>query len=205
MRSDLSFRVESTFHLPYTVLYEFAHEALVWHLKLPYLSQNFIVPLHLKACGVLDADLVIVLDDFHLVQENSAVKDVINFILRSAIPGLHLVLISRVSIALELSHLKGQQQLLEVTSAELAFSLRETARLFKDFLLQTSILTCLQASFCDHWLGIDVSQCILTLLSSRHLVVHLSDSKSGGYVYHHMFRVYLQNRTCRVFISTIIS
>ncbi len=64
----------------------------------------------------------------------------------------------------------------------------------KDFLLRTSILTRLHASFCDQWLGIDASQSILTHLATHHLFIQKQVGQGDGYVYHHLFRIFLQNR-----------
>ena len=64
----------------------------------------------------------------------------------------------------------------------------------KDFLLQTSILTRLRASFCDKWLEIDASQRILTHLAKNHLFLEKDGVEGGGYVYHNLFRIFLHKK-----------
>ena len=228
----------------------------------------------LECC--LDTKLVLVLDNFHWVQDSDTIKNVLNFILRHVPPEIHMVLISRGSIPLTLSRLKAQQQLLELTSADLVFSREETALLckeifqvqwdrdlldrmhdltggwvsglalfhhafhdlskgdilecldqpyplpdpvadyleeevfsplaseIKDFLLQTSILTRLRAPFCDKWLEIDASQRILTHLANNHLFVKKESVDGSEYVYHNLFRIFLQKKLATLSSPEII-
>ncbi len=85
----------------------------------------------LEAC--LETDLILVLDDVHWVKESEAVNAVLNFLLRHSSSFLHMVLISRASIPLSLSRLKAQQQVIEISAADLVFSGEETALLFKEY------------------------------------------------------------------------
>jgi DNA-binding SARP family transcriptional activator len=214
----------------------------------------------------LDKDLVLVLDDFHWVQASEAVKALLNFFLRHGSSAFHLVLISRAFIPLSLSRLKAQRQLLEIRSADLVFSRKETALLFKErfqvkwdrnlldrmyeltqgwvsgltlfyyafqdlgmedirkclnlphplpdpvadyleeevfsqlsseiknFLVQTSILMPLKASFCDKFLNIDGSQKMLRHLACFHVFIQKEIPGRDGYVYHMLFGSFLQKK-----------
>ncbi len=77
----------------------------------------------------LDGDLIIILDNFHLVQDSADIREALKFILKYVTASVHLVLISRLSIRLPLSRLKAQRQLLEITQDDLIFSREETVRL----------------------------------------------------------------------------
>ncbi|MEJ2040364.1 MAG: hypothetical protein P8X55_15770, partial [Desulfosarcinaceae bacterium] len=78
----------------------------------------------------LDQDLVLVLDECHWIQGSDAVNAALTFFLRQAPSAFHMVLISRASVPLSFSRLKAQRQVLEITSADLAFSCEEAALLF---------------------------------------------------------------------------
>ena len=65
---------------------------------------------------------------------------------------------------------------------------------FKNFLVRTSILACLQADFCDEFLGINDSESMLGHLSSFHMVIHQGSQDMGGYVYHRLFGLFLQKK-----------
>ncbi|MFK5954388.1 MAG: BTAD domain-containing putative transcriptional regulator [Desulfobacterium sp.] len=86
----------------------------------------------LDAC--LETDLILVLDDFHKVQDSQAIKNAMNFLMENSTAALHLVLISRVAVSLPVSRLKAQQQLLEIRCDDLLFSRGQTALLCNDIL-----------------------------------------------------------------------
>ncbi|MFC5139801.1 LuxR C-terminal-related transcriptional regulator [Actinomycetospora rhizophila] len=79
----------------------------------------------LNDVGELSRDLVLVLDDVHLVTA-SEVHDGIAFLLEHRPPQLHLVLATRVDPPLPLARWRARGELLEVRAADLRFSAEET-------------------------------------------------------------------------------
>jgi ATP/maltotriose-dependent transcriptional regulator MalT/DNA-binding SARP family transcriptional activator len=76
----------------------------------------------------LSRDLVLVLDDAHLVGEGPPAS-LLAGLARHAPPLLHLVLSTRVAPAIPTTRLRAQGQVLEVTGAQLAFTTTEVAAL----------------------------------------------------------------------------
>lgn len=76
-------------------------------------------------------EIVLVLDDLHLIDKNTAICDILEYIIHWLPAGIHLVFISRNSLPLNLyrEHLSGE--LLEIQSGSLLFSVEET----QEFLL----------------------------------------------------------------------
>ncbi len=89
-------------------------------------------------CAVLIDDLasypgrlILVLDDFHLLQEN-AVFQVMARLISSLPPSLHLVLLTREDPALPLARLRAHNQLTEIRAADLRFSGSEAGQFLTD-------------------------------------------------------------------------
>lgn len=78
----------------------------------------------------LTRDLVLVLDDVHEIGAGGASSRLIEGLCRQAPPMLHLMLASRAELPFPIERLRGQGQVVEVTGAELAFSVEEVASLF---------------------------------------------------------------------------
>jgi LuxR family maltose regulon positive regulatory protein len=74
----------------------------------------------------LSADLVLVLDDYHLV-ETPEVHQGMTFLLEHSPPRLHLVLATRVDPPLPVARLRARGQLVEVRAADLRFTAEESA------------------------------------------------------------------------------
>ena len=83
--------------------------------------------------------LLIVLDDYHLVQ-NRATNDVLNSLIRNLPPNVHLVISSRVRPDLSLAKLSAQGKLLELSARDLRFSQLEAERFFGSDLSSEKIL-----------------------------------------------------------------
>ena len=83
--------------------------------------------------------LLIVLDDYHLVQ-NHATNDVLNSLIRNLPPNVHLVISSRVRPDLSLAKLSAQGKLLELSARDLRFSQLEAERFFGGDLSSEKIL-----------------------------------------------------------------
>ena len=73
-------------------------------------------------------EMLLVLDDYHLITEK-AVHDILNDLIQHMPPSLHLVLATRVDPPLPLPRLRGRQQLTELRTADLRFSLEEADQL----------------------------------------------------------------------------
>lgn len=74
------------------------------------------------------SEILLVLDDYHLIT-SQAVHDILNQIIQHMPPNLHLVLATRTDPPLALPRLRGRQQLTELRTANLRFSLEETEHL----------------------------------------------------------------------------
>lgn len=79
----------------------------------------------------LRRDLVLVVDDVHEVFGSPGAVQLIEALCRQAPPRLHLVLASRSELPFPIERLRGQGQVLELTSAALAFDAGETAELLE--------------------------------------------------------------------------
>jgi LuxR family maltose regulon positive regulatory protein len=80
----------------------------------------------LNEVHVLDADVVLVLDDYHVV-ESPAVHQAVQFLLDRLPPRLHLVIATRVDPPLPLSRLRARGQLTEIRAKDLRFTSHEAA------------------------------------------------------------------------------
>ena len=76
-------------------------------------------------------DLLLVLDDYHLVS-SEPVHTSVAFLLAHLPPGLHLVLASRADPPLPLARLRGRGQLAELRATELRFTSEEAAALLRE-------------------------------------------------------------------------
>ncbi len=80
----------------------------------------------LNDLGKLPKDLLLVLDDYHLI-EAPEVHDGMTFLLEQQPPQLHLVLATRADPPLPLARMRARGQLLEVRAADLRFTAEESA------------------------------------------------------------------------------
>ena len=70
-------------------------------------------------------EIILVLDDFHLIQDSQAACGIVNHLIRWLPTGMRLIIISRHQPPLKMHREKLSDELLEVGSAQLAFSLDE--------------------------------------------------------------------------------
>jgi ATP/maltotriose-dependent transcriptional regulator MalT/DNA-binding SARP family transcriptional activator len=77
----------------------------------------------------LTHDVVLVLDDFHELTEGSGSARLVQAICRQAPPLLHVVIASRAPPPFPIQRLRGRDEVLELTSADLAFTLDEVCEL----------------------------------------------------------------------------
>jgi LuxR family maltose regulon positive regulatory protein len=80
----------------------------------------------LNDLGALQSDLVLVLDDYHLVDAHD-VDEGMAFLLEHLPPQIHLVITTRADPALPLARLRGRGELVEIRAADLRFTPDEAA------------------------------------------------------------------------------
>jgi LuxR family maltose regulon positive regulatory protein len=86
------------------------------------------LPLLLGELAAADAELVLVLDDYHLVTDATCLHT-LGFLLERLPAGVHLVLSTRVDPPLQLPGLRARGELAELRAAELHFTLEEASGL----------------------------------------------------------------------------
>lgn len=79
---------------------------------------------------IVDRDIVIVLDDFHMVQGNRELIQCVQFMVEHLPSFVHMVIISRTHINLSLSRLRAMREVVDITENNLVFSPREVCDLF---------------------------------------------------------------------------
>jgi ATP/maltotriose-dependent transcriptional regulator MalT/DNA-binding SARP family transcriptional activator len=80
---------------------------------------------------------VLVLDDYHLVQDSQQINPAIEFILDRLPDHIHLVIIGRKNLKFRLSSLRAREQLIEIGENDLSFTTREIKLFFPDTFLLT--------------------------------------------------------------------
>jgi LuxR family maltose regulon positive regulatory protein len=74
----------------------------------------------------LNKELILVLEDYHVI-DNADVHASINFLLDNLPPGMHLIITTRSDPPLHLGQRRGRRQISEIRSADLRFTIDETA------------------------------------------------------------------------------
>ncbi|SMD10348.1 ATP-, maltotriose-and DNA-dependent transcriptional regulator MalT [Desulfocicer vacuolatum DSM 3385] len=82
-------------------------------------------------------DCVLILDDYHLVQDNSKINHAVEFIIDRLPDHIQMVIIGRRRLPLRLSSLCAKEQLIEIGEKNLSFTSSEIKRFFSGTLLQT--------------------------------------------------------------------
>lgn len=211
-------------------------------------------------------DLIIVIDDYHSIQDSIEINDSLEFIIENLPRTLHIVIISRVDPGLHLSKFRARREVLDIREEDIVFSIPEVEALYKkifklsieeeslkslhqktdgwisglilfyhsikgksreeieellynlkgshrnisnyleenvfdmqsdeikNFLIKTSILNRVNASFCDRLLGINNSAKILHELEDNHLFTFPLIGEKDWYSYHQLLRDFLQNK-----------
>jgi LuxR family maltose regulon positive regulatory protein len=85
----------------------------------------------LNDLGTTGGDIVLVLDDYHLVQSRE-IQEAMAFLLDHLPPRLHLVIASRADPAVPLARLRARGELVEIRAAELRFTPEEVAAYLND-------------------------------------------------------------------------
>ena len=84
------------------------------------------------------SDMIIVLDDFHTVQDNSTITNALNFVLARTPSNLHWIFSGRTDPAIQTSRYRAMLDVIDIGEAALAFRMDETERLYAE-LLKVSI------------------------------------------------------------------
>src|SRR5579871_2481834 len=90
-----------------------------------------VLTLLLNELSALSADLVLVLDDYHLIDAH-AVHDGLLFLIDHLPPRLHLVIASRTDPPLPLARMRARGELVELRAADLRFTPDEAATYFRE-------------------------------------------------------------------------
>jgi LuxR family transcriptional regulator, maltose regulon positive regulatory protein len=77
----------------------------------------------------LDCDVVLVLDDYHVI-EASAIHTALSFVLDHLPPRMHIVIATRADPPLPLARMRARGELVELRAGELRFTQHETAAFF---------------------------------------------------------------------------
>jgi LuxR family maltose regulon positive regulatory protein len=85
----------------------------------------------LNEISELTGDLVLVLDDYHVIEAEQVHEDM-SYLLDYQPANLHIVLISRADPPISLARLRAHGRLIEIRATDLEFSAAETAILFND-------------------------------------------------------------------------
>jgi len=102
-----------------------------------------------------------------------------------------------------LANLKGSHRFIANYLEENVYHLQPSA--IKDFLCKTSILSRLNAVFCNRLLGITDAQEILRNLEKDHLFTFPFDEERQWYSYHHLFQEFLQTRLIELGQEVIVN
>ena len=87
-----------------------------------------VLPRMLSALAAMPDDIVIVLDDFHVLRD-AAVRDQVEVLIRNLPPQAHLVICTRADPGLRLGRLRASGRLAEIRAGDLNFTLDEAATL----------------------------------------------------------------------------
>jgi ATP/maltotriose-dependent transcriptional regulator MalT/DNA-binding SARP family transcriptional activator len=77
-------------------------------------------------------EFFIALDDFHVVNDSPQIAEAMDFLLGHMLPNLHLLVMTRSSLSLDLAHIRARRELLELSEEDLSFNTEETSNLFAD-------------------------------------------------------------------------
>ncbi len=216
--------------------------------------------------ALADSDMIIALDDCHLVRDSEEIRFALEFLLNNLPHSVHLFLISRSDTDLPLSRLRAMREILEITEQDLIFTPDEVQQLFsqvfdiplkngntrtlhrktggwvsglilfyhalkgkseaetetllsemqgshrtffsyleeniyerltqdeREFLVRTSILTKLDATFCKQFLDMENAADTLRSFEERHLFIFSLGAEEESYYYQHLFQDFLQTK-----------
>jgi LuxR family maltose regulon positive regulatory protein len=92
-------------------------------------SGESIASLLINEILIIDQNFLLVLDDFHLIN-NAAVLSLVTYLLEHIPANIHIVILTRSDPAISISRLRSQNQLVELRSLDLSFSANDISILF---------------------------------------------------------------------------
>jgi LuxR family maltose regulon positive regulatory protein len=141
--------------------------------------EPILVPL-INDLATLTSPLVLVLDDYHLI-ENSSIHEALIFLVDNAPPALHLVIATRADPAFPLPRWRARQQLVEIRADDLRFNSDETAAFLQasiDLKLDAGALTALDQN-AEGWIA--ALQLAAASLQGQQDAAAFVDSLSGSH------------------------
>jgi LuxR family maltose regulon positive regulatory protein len=117
------------------------------HLSKEHILSNMFTDLFLEKLRCIAGNLIIILDDFHLIQDE-VVRKSLEYFIKNAPPNIHVILLSREEINSALVLLPARDQVLRLGSSELSFNTDEITDFFRKrgFQLASEDISCLEAS-----------------------------------------------------------
>jgi len=101
-------------------------------------SGESIISLLINEILKINQNFLLVLDDFHLIT-NSDILGLVAYLLEHIPNNIHIAILTRSDPALPVARLRSQNQLVELRSSDLSFSVNEISDLFKKLKLKLSI------------------------------------------------------------------
>ncbi|MEW6189609.1 MAG: tetratricopeptide repeat protein, partial [Actinomycetota bacterium] len=82
--------------------------------------------------GIVLEDILIIFDDYHYINDNKEISEIIEFLLDQLPPNVHFVILSRVTPNLSLAALRVRREIAEIETDDLKFTPSEIRQLFSD-------------------------------------------------------------------------
>lgn len=99
-------------------------------LKLPgTVGLDYIIELLINDLLKIEKDVLLVLDDFHLIHNEQVFKS-IAFLLEFKPKQFHIAVLTRSDPSLPIARLRSQNEVMEIRASDLSFSMKETSELF---------------------------------------------------------------------------
>lgn len=92
-------------------------------------SNESIIQMIINEIIEIKTDLLIVLDDFHLIQ-TIEITNIVEYLLQYVPSTVHFAILTRSDPALPIARLRSQQQIVELRSLDLSFSVNDISQLF---------------------------------------------------------------------------
>ncbi len=95
-------------------------------------EQRFVLSIFLSELEkCVENDILLVLDDYQMVQSCQEINEAIEFLLDNLTPQLHIVITSRSELPLKISHFRARREALDVSERDLVFTTNEIKDLYK--------------------------------------------------------------------------
>lgn len=81
----------------------------------------------------IEGHLVVVIDDFHLIQDDPEIRETMNYFLHHLPENIHFLITSRNPLDIDLPNLVAKREASIICERKLAFTADETLKLYSDF------------------------------------------------------------------------